>query len=177
MLLHLIWLSGPDGAPWYNIPGFEAWRYFNLLLFVGAMVYILRRPVSESLRARRENIRRELKRALEERNAAQAKLAEVEERLARLDAEVETVRTESQRDAEEERKRIAASTEEDARKLREQARREIEGAARTARAELRRFTAEQSVALAEEMIRRDIRPDDDERLISSYVQELGGIKR
>ena len=63
------------------------------------------------------------------------------------------------------------------RKLREQARREIESAAKAARAELRQFAAEQSVRLAEEMIRREIRPEDDARLVKEYVEELGGVRR
>ncbi len=45
-------------------------------------------------------------------------------------------------------------------KLREQARREIEGAAKAAKKELRRFAAQQSVELAEKVIRTDIRPED-----------------
>ena len=65
----------------------------------------------------------------------------------------------------------------DARKLREQARREIESAVKVARAELRSFAAEQSVRLAEEMIRRELRPEDDARLVQEYVDELGGIRR
>jgi hypothetical protein len=42
---------------------------------------------------------------------------------------------------------------------------------------LRTFTAEQSVKLAEEMIRRDIRPEDDAHLAREYVEELGGVRR
>src|SRR5918911_5284996 len=74
--------------PWYNYPGFEAWKFINLFLFVGALIFLLRRPVGQSMRARRESIRRELMRAQEERNAALAKLEEVNARLARLDEEV-----------------------------------------------------------------------------------------
>ncbi|HEX8707773.1 MAG TPA: ATP synthase F0 subunit B [Pyrinomonadaceae bacterium] len=165
-----------ESAPWWNIPSFEAWRFFNLTLFIVVFVYILRRPVSEGLRARREGIRRELMRAQEERNAAIAKLEEVEARLVRLDAEVASVREDAEREAAEERERIRLSTEEDARKLREQAQREIESAGKAARQELREFAAEQSVRLAEEMIRRDIKPEDDARLVSLRVEELGGVR-
>jgi F0F1-type ATP synthase membrane subunit b/b' len=63
------------------------------------------------------------------------------------------------------------------RKLREQAQREIESAGKVARQELRRQAAEESVRLAEEMIRRDIRPEDEARLIGEYVEELGGVRR
>jgi F0F1-type ATP synthase, subunit b len=157
-------------------PGAEAWKFVNLAIFVGVLFYILRRPIGGAMRARREAIRRDLMRAQEERNAALAKLEEVEARLAKLDEEVATVREQAQRDAETERERIARSTEEDARKLREQSLREIESAGKAARQELRRYAAEQSVRLAEEMIRRDIRPEDDARLVKQSIEELGGSR-
>ena len=161
------------------LPDLQTWaRIVNLILFIGVMVYILRRiGLGEMFRARREGIRRDLMRAQEERNAALAKLEEVDARLGQLNAEVEAIRAQAQREADEERARIERATEDDARKLREQAQREIDSAAKVARAELRSFAAEQSVRLAEEMIRRDMRPEDDARLVQEYVAELGGIKR
>jgi F0F1-type ATP synthase membrane subunit b/b' len=87
------------------------------------------------------------------------------------------VREQSRREAEAESERIRRSADEDAEKLREQARREIESAGKAARQELRQFAAKESVRLAEEMIRRDIRPEDDQRLVNSQVEELGGITR
>ncbi len=168
----------PGWFPWWlNYPGFEAWKFVNFFIFAAVLFYILRRfGLADAMRARRESIRRELMRAQEEHNAAQAKLQEVEARLGRLDTEVAAIREQSAREIAAERERITRSTEEDVRKLREQTQREIESAGKAARAELRRFTAEQSVRLAEEMIRRDMRPEDDARLIDMHVQELGGQK-
>jgi F-type H+-transporting ATPase subunit b len=166
-----------EAPPWWNIPSFELWRWVNLAIFVYLFYRILRRPVSEAMRARREGIRRDLMRAQEERNAALAKLEEVEQRLAKLDAEVASVRAQSEREAAEERERIRRTTEEETRKLREQAQREIESAGKAARQELREFAAEQSVRLAEEMIRRDIKPEDDARLVGLRIEELGGVSR
>ena len=176
LIINMFASAEGESAPWWNIPSFEAWRWLNLLIFVGLFVYILRRPVSEAMRARREGIRRDLMRAQEERNAAVAKLTEVEARLAKLDAEVASVREQSEREAAEERERIRRSTEEETQKLRVQAQREIESAGKAARQELSEFTAEQSVRLAEEMIRRDIKPEDDARLVSLRVEELGGVR-
>ena len=163
--------------PWYNYPGFEVWKFFNLFLFIGIFVFLLRRPVGASMRARRESIRKELMRAQEERNAALAKLEEVEARLARLDAETASIREQAEREVAEERERIRRATEAETQKLREQAQREIEGAGKAARLELRRYAAEQSVELAEQLIRRDMRPEDDARLMRDYVEELGGVSR
>jgi len=170
-------LSSGEAAPWWNIPSFEVWRWVNLIIFVGLFVYILRHPVSEAMRARREGIRRDLMRAQEERNAALAKLEEVETRLSRLDAEIANLREQSQKEAAEERERIRRSAEDETRKLREQAQREIESAGKAARQQLREFAAQQSVHLAEEMIRRDINPEDDARLFNLRVDELGGVRR
>jgi len=152
-------------------------KLVNLLLFVGLMFYFLRRPIKGAFEARQESIRNELMHAEGERAAATAKLEEIEGRLSRLNAEVEAIRTQAQKEAAEERARVERASEEEIKKIREQARREIESAAKAARAELRAFTAEQSVKLAEEMIRRDIRPEDDAHLAREYVEELGGIRR
>jgi F-type H+-transporting ATPase subunit b len=152
-------------------------KLVNLLLFVGLMIYFLRRPIIGAFRGRQENIRSELRHAEEERAAAEARLQEVESRLARLDAEVGAIRANAQKEAAEERARVERATEAEIGKIREQARREIESSAKAARAELRMFTAEQSVKLAEDMIRRDIRPEDDAHLAREYVEELGGVRR
>lgn len=152
-------------------------RIVNLILFVGLLIYVLRRPIKNAFQGRRENIRRELTRAQEEKNAALAKLQEVEGRLARLDTETREMRERAQREAEAEGERIRRATEEEIRKLQEQARREIENAGKAARAELREYAAEQSVRLAEEMLRQNIRPEDDARLVTEYVQNLGGAER
>jgi F-type H+-transporting ATPase subunit b len=152
-------------------------KLVNLLLFVGVMVYFLRRPIIEAFRGRQESIRSELMHAEQERAAAEARLKEVEGRLARLDTEIEAIRANAQREAAEERARVERATEAEIKKIRERARREIESAAKAARAELRTYTAEQSVKLAEDMIRRDIRPEDDAHLAREYVEELGGVRR
>ena len=161
---------------WWDYPGFELWKFINLAIFVGALVYILTRKVKlgEAFKTRRENIKQELARARQERDAAIAKLKEVEARLARLDSEVAAIQEQSKREAAEERERIAKSTETEIAKLSEQAQREIESAGKAAKHELRRYAAETSVQLAEEIILREMKPEDDARLIQRNVQELGG---
>jgi F-type H+-transporting ATPase subunit b len=179
----ILLLAGPGWwtrvEPYLDYPGFEAWKFVNLAVFVGVMIFILTRKVrlGEAFKARREGIKQELARAQQERDAAVAKLKEVEERLARLDVEVAEIQARSKREAAEERERIARSTETEIAKLGEQAQREIESAGKVAKHELRRYTAEQSVRLAEEIIRREMKPEDDARLIENNIRELGGAAR
>lgn len=177
MYLSVLLMAFEGESSWLDYPGFELWKFFNLALFI-AGVFILHRvfgrPISEGLRARRESIKAELIRARQERDEALKQLAEVEARLSNLDSEVEAIRQRSKSEAEAERERIKQATEVELAKLRESARREIEGAGKAAITELRQFASRQSVQLAEELIRREIRPEDEERLIRLRVEGLGG---
>ena len=164
--------------PWWNYPGFELWKFVNLALFIALGLYLHRRfgrPIREAMRARGEGIKRELERAREERDQALRKLAEVEARFEKLDAEVSTVKEKARAEADAEKARLRAATEVEIAKMREQARREIESAGKAARHELRRFAAEESVRLAEEILEREIKPEDDARLTSLTVSELGRV--
>jgi len=167
-----------ETTKWWDYPGFELWKFVNLFVFVGALVYILVRKakLGDAFRARREGIKAELEKARAERDAALAKLKEVEERLAGLDNQVATIKEKSTAEAAQERERIEHSTEAEIAKLTAQGQRDIENAAKMAKQDLRRFTAEQSVRLAEEMIKRDIRPDDDARLINRNIDEMGATR-
>src|SRR5260370_7369096 len=162
--------AGAEQTRWWDYPGFELWKFINLAIFVIVLVFAMRKffGVPEMFRDRKETIKRELARAEQERDAAVAKLKEVEERLARLDTEVATIKEQAKHEAAEERERIARATETEIAKLSEQALREIEGAGKAARRDLRRYTAEQTVQLAEQLIRREMKPEDDARLIPRH---------
>lgn len=161
---------------WVNYPGLELWKFVNLLLFIACALYLHRRfgrPIREALRARGERIKHELRRAEQERDHALARLAEVEKRFAELDSEVAGIMEKAKAESEAERERIRLATEEEISRIREQAKREIENAGKTARLELRRFAAMESVRLAENILRNEIRPEDDVRITSQTVSELG----
>jgi F-type H+-transporting ATPase subunit b len=168
---HPDWLD-----PLLNYPGLELWKFVNLVVFIACALYLHRRfgrPIREALAARSEGIKRELLKAREQRDQALARLAEVESRFGNLDAEVAKVKEKARAEADVERQRIAHATEEAIAKMREQAKREIESAGKAARQELRKFAAHECVRLAEGILAREIGADDDTRLTSINVQELG----
>lgn len=171
VLISTISIDGSE--PWWNYPGLELWKFFNLIVFLALGLYFLRWRIREALKSRGEVIKRELANAREERDLALAKLTEVEARIANLDQDVAKVKDRAQAEAEAERQRIRTATGEEIAKIREQAKREIESAGKAARHELRRFAAEESVRLAEAILEREIGAEDDARLTSLSVQELG----
>lgn len=158
-----------------NYPGFEAWRFVNLAIFVAVLVYFLRKPLSQAFKAKREAIRADLIRAEEERQAALARLTETEAKLARLDTEAASLREKAAMEADAEKRRILEQTEADTNKLRAQARQEIERLAQQTRFELRRFSAEESIRLAEEKIKAQMTEQADARLVKSNIQSIGGL--
>lgn len=161
-----------EGIEWYNYPGLELWKFFNLALFTAAGIYVLRKPISQALSARREAIQQELVTAQQERERALVRVAEADSLLTRLPDEVRTVEQQAHEEAKSERQRIAASTERELEKLKQQAQREIETASKLSRKELRQFLAEKSVQMARESIRTQMRPEDDAALIRESIGEL-----
>ena len=155
------------------------WRVINLLVFVVILVYLLRNKIhiGQVFDNRAASIIKELEDARRDKQEALQKLAEVEARLGRLDQEVAEIRAQAERECQAEAERISQAAQADAEKIRQTATREIEGAMRAARSELRDFVAEHAVKLAEDVIRREIRPEDNSRMFTRFVDDLPGVNR
>jgi F0F1-type ATP synthase membrane subunit b/b' len=161
---------------YFNYPGFEAWKFINLAIFIAIMVYLLRKPLTDAFKAKRELIRAELIKAEEARQAALARLTEVEAKLTRLDTEAASLREKAAVEADLEKRRILEQTEADVNKLRLQAQNEIARISQQVKTELRRYSAEESIRLAEEKIKQEINPEKDARLVKSNIQSIGGLR-
>jgi F0F1-type ATP synthase membrane subunit b/b' len=174
----ILYIVGEEGStPWWNYPGFELWKFLNLAVFLLAAWYlhrILGRPISEALRTRKETIKRELARAREERDSALRQLEQVEARLQGLQNDVAAIRQKARSEAQAESERMRAQTEAELNRLRLNAQREIEMAGKIAVTELRKFASELSIERAEELIRREIREEDEIRLVRAGTRNLGG---
>ena len=167
------WRKSVD--PFLNYPGFEAWKFINLGIFVAILVYLLKKPLSEAFKAKRETIRAELIRAEEEKQAALAQLTSTEAKLVGLENESANILEKARLEAEAEKNRIQAQTEEDLNRLRRQSESESARLSQQARAELRRFSAEESIRLAEEKIKGKINAQADAQLVRSNIQSIGGL--
>lgn len=156
---------------WHNA---TLWRVINLLIFVIILVYIFQKKlrIGQVFDNRAASIAKELEQAKRDKQEAQERLQELEARLGRLDQEVAEIRAEAERESAREAERIRQAAAADAEKIRQTAQREIEGAMKNARSELRAFVAERSVVLAEGIIRREIRPEDNTRLVNKFIEDL-----
>lgn len=155
------------------------WRVINLLVFVIILVYILRSKVriGQVFDNRAASIVKQLEQAKRDKQEAEDQLARVEARLGRLDQDVSEIRAEAERESAREAERIRRAAAADAEKIRQSAQREIAGAMKSARTELQAFVAEQSVSLAEGIIRREIRPEDNKRMLNEFIDDLSEVSR
>ena len=148
------------------------WKWGNFILLFGGLAYYLRRPLREFLQTRARGIEEGLasgKRAQEE---AEAKMSAIEAQLARLDEEIDGLKQQAAHESEEERQRIIDSSQAEAERIVAMARREIEGLQRSARLELKAHVARLAVDLAEERLRKDLEPGQNQRIISRFVRSL-----
>lgn len=150
-------------------------KFVNFTIFVVGMGYVLYKPISQGLQTRLQSIQDDLQRASKERAAAEARMNELGERIGRLDQEIADIKAQAEHDAQAERERIEQSARDDAERLRAMARLEIEGAFKAARNQLKAYAASQAVEVAENLIRREMKDEDRERLVTNYVEHLERI--
>ncbi len=164
--------EGVTGAVALALLAPELPRLVNFLLFAGILYYVLHDPIARFFHQRTETIRADLERARRHRDAARAKLNEIQLKLARLDEEVKQMKARAEAEAAAEYRRVIESAHVEAEKIRALGAREIEAARRAAEAELRAFTVERAMALAREMLRQQLTEDDHHRLVENTIAEL-----
>ena len=158
-----------------NIPGFEAWKFLNLAIFIAFLIYVLKKPLSQAFKEKREIIRAELIKAEQEKQAALEKLTSVEAKLTSLENDKQAVLEQARHEADTAKAHLASQTDVDIQKLREQTDGEIARIGQIARNDLRRFSAQESIRLAEEKLRARIDGASDARLVRASISEIGGL--
>jgi F-type H+-transporting ATPase subunit b len=147
-------------------------RLFNFAILAGVLVYFLRAPIGDYLARRSTEIRSELTKAADTREAASRELARVEEKMAALPREIAALKARGAEEIAAEEARIAQAADTERERLLQQARREIELQLRTAERDLVKHAAELAVGLASDRIKRTITRDDQDRLVSRYLSQL-----
>jgi F0F1-type ATP synthase membrane subunit b/b' len=160
---------------WLDIPGFEAWKFVNLAIFIALLVWLGKKHLSPAFKAKREEIRAELIKAEEEKQAALAKLTAAEGKLAQLETEKAKILQKAKDEAAAEKRRVAEATNAEIERLRQQVEADLGRLSSQSRSELRRFSAEESIRLAEQKLRAQIDGEKDARLVKASIQEIGGL--
>ena len=149
------------------------WQIANFVLLAGFLAYMISKNAGKFFDARNEQIQRSLKDAASAKRDAEQRVTDMERRIASLAGEIDTMRENMGREMSAEAKRIEAETERHVRRIQEEAQQEIENMVKAARRELKTYSAELAIKLAEDQLRGRITRDVENRLVSSFVADLG----
>jgi F-type H+-transporting ATPase subunit b len=140
-----------------------------LALLIG---YFLGKNAPPFFAARSAGIRKDMDDSLRQSQDAQARAAAVEQRIAHLEADIAALRAEGEKEIQAEAERAARHTADEIAKIQVHAEQEIASAGKAARMELRRYTADLAVSLAETKVRARMTPEAQESLVKGFVQNL-----
>jgi F-type H+-transporting ATPase subunit b len=148
------------------------YKFINLSLLVGALVFVLRKPLADFFAQRSASIRKGLEDGRKALEASQVQLKAVEEKLQHLEEEIAVFKASAGREMEAERQRLKLAAAEEAEKILQAARAQTEVAVRAAKLELKSYAAEQAVELAEEIIRRRLDDAERKKLVGEFLAQV-----
>ncbi len=168
-LFFIAYAAGEDSG---SSPLEFVFRVMNFLILVGILYYFAKKPVGAGLKSSAEMAKKNLEEAREAKKQAEAELQGFQEKLSNMKQEAESLVANAQKDAENEKERIIAEAEALANRMKEQAKFSIDQEFRKAELELRQWVAKEAVQIAEEMIKKKIDDNYQEKLVKDYISQL-----
>ena len=145
------------------------WGSINFVILAAGLGYLIKKNAGPYFAKRSLEIRKGLVEAEAARAESDAKVAEVDRRLANLQAEIDALREGAKQEAEVDAERVRRATAAELARIRTHMAEEIAAAAKSARLELRRYSAELALSLAEQKIAAGMSPETEARLVDGFV--------
>jgi F-type H+-transporting ATPase subunit b len=160
--------EGHHGPDWFTL-GIAALNF-------AALLFVLRRYALPLVQAfffqRAEAIRKQLDESQSRLRAAEAELEDLRRRLRRLDEDARAMVAQMAEQASGERDRAMQRAEQATQRIREDARRVADRELERARTALRSEAAALASAIAAQILREQVRPEDHERLIEEFMNRV-----
>lgn len=149
------------------------WKWINFAILAGGIGYLMARTLPKVFADRTAGIQKDITEAQQTKREAEARAAQMDVRLKALGADIETFRKEAAAEMRQEGERIRQETVAQIQKVERQASLEIESAGKAATRELRQYSAELALKLAEERVRDRLDATTDSALVDRFVKDLG----
>jgi F-type H+-transporting ATPase subunit b len=150
------------------------WKWANFMILAGGLGYLIRKHVPPLFQKQSSDIQSALHEAAKVKEEAAEYAAGIEARLANIQSEIENLRVSARADMTAESERIRRETEHHLQRIREQTAQEIELLTRSATDELRKYSAELALGLAEQRIRSRMNPATQQSLAEEFLHDLRG---
>lgn len=147
-------------------------RVMNFVVLAAALVFVLRKPISQALSSRIKGIKEQLESLETQRAEAEKQLAQYNEKLSQLESEAAKIVDAYIKQGNEAKAKILKEAEQTAEKLQAQARRNIEHEFDKAKQKLQQEVVESSLQKAEERLKKEITAQDQDKLIDEYIDKV-----
>ena len=158
--------EAPPGDPWIW------WKWVNFLLLAGGVGYLIKKHTPAMFQARSLEIQNALAEAAKINKDAAAQAAAVELRFKNLQAEIDNLRQTARAEMAAQGERIRRETEQHLARIQQQSAQEIQLMTRGARVELRKYSADLAIRLAEQQIQARMSPDIQQSLTDGFLEDL-----
>ncbi len=148
------------------------WQLANLVLFIGALLFFVAKPLGAAFRQRQLQIEERRQEAEKKRSAVENLAADIRKRTAAIEKEIVEISARGRADGEEARRSLAERADAESERIRREAAEEIDRRVAAAVAELRRTAAALTASTAKDILSREITPEDRERLLADSVARL-----
>ena len=147
-------------------------RVLNFSIMAAILIKLLKNPLRKYFTSRREDIQKMLADLEQKKQEAEQKYSEYKAKLAALESETQKINSEYVQEGEMERKKILEAAERQAQYIKEQADVAIQQELKAAKESLQKEVSELSVAAAEEIVKNNMQPEDQERLIRDFMTKV-----
>jgi F-type H+-transporting ATPase subunit b len=154
------------GDPWL------VWKWANFLILAAGLGYLIRKHAPAFFQQRSQEIQQGISEATKTKQEAEARAAAIERRLASLESEIAKLRASAHQEIAAEGGRISRETVHRLQRIQAQSAREIELMSRAASAELRKYSAELALDLAQQRIRSRMTKETQDSLADKFLQDL-----
>jgi F-type H+-transporting ATPase subunit b len=155
-----------------------AWvlKTLNMVIFFGALGFVLRKPIGNAFAARSEQIRRDMAEARERRQKSDQMAAEIQARLTAIEADVRGIHERAEAEGQRQRQELIAAAEVEAAKILQAARNEVDNRLKSARRELTEYAGQLASERAEAILRETITDADRHKLFEESLSQVGEVK-
>ena len=152
------------------------WRTLNFTGLLIILILALKKPIANGLNSRRQAIIDKFNDLEAQKAEAERIYKEYEARLSKIDQEVESIISAAVKQGEAEKTRIIEDANRAAGDIQRQAEMAIQHELTEAKLRLRSEIAEQAVQMAEDLIKQNLKKDDQAKMVEDYLEKVGAIQ-
>lgn len=151
------------------------WRTMNFVALAIILVKFLGKPIANGLSSRRMGIMTQFEGLNERRDEVEKTYKRYEEKLSKIDQEVEAILAAAHSQAETEKERIIEEAKRAATDIKRKAELSVKHELAQAQKKLRTEIAEDAAKIAAELIRKSLTDTDQTKLVEDYLDKVGAL--